>query len=419
MLILSLAYKSLGNRKLTTFLTLGSIALSVALLIGVEKVRTGVRESFSNTISRTDLIVGARGGAIQTILYTVFGMGSANNNLSWDTYQYFKNHPAVGWTIPYSLGDNHRGYRVIGTDDNFYRHYRYRGDRQVTFEQGRSPQEVFEVALGQDVAAALDYSLGQEVSINHGITPGFLGHDDKPFTVVGILDQTNTPIDRSIYITLEGISAVHIDWQEGAPPRPGEAIPAEEIHDHDLEAEQITAFFLGTNSRIDTLRLQREINTYEGEAVMAVIPAVALNELWRGIGYAEDGLQVITIFVVIVGLLGMLVSIYTTLNERRREMAILRAVGSGPGRIVGLLVLESGLLASAGALLGTGLAYLLLTVFQPVVESRFGLYVPIEALSPLEYAYIGAVLAAGFLVGLVPAFKAYRNTLADGLSMRL
>ncbi|HSR69692.1 MAG TPA: FtsX-like permease family protein [Acidobacteriota bacterium] len=419
MLLLTLAYKSLGNRKLTTFLTLGSVALSVALLIGVEKVRTGVRESFSNTISQTDLIVGARGGAIQTILYTVFGMGSASNNISWETYQHFKNHPAVGWTIPYSLGDNHRGFRVVGTDENFYNHYRYRGDRRVRFREGRPAQEVFEVAVGLAVAGELGYSMGDKVAVNHGITPGFLGHDDKPFTVVGILEQTNTPIDRSLYVTLEGISAVHIDWQDGAPPRPGEAIPAEHIHDHDLEAEQITAFFLGTRSRIDTLRLQREINTYEGEAVMAVIPAVALNELWRGIGYAEDGLQVITIFVVVVGLLGMLVSIYTTLNERRREMAILRAVGSGPARIVGLLVLESGLLASAGSLAGTALAYLLLTVFQPVVERRFGLYVPVEALSPLEYAYIGAVLAAGFLIGLVPAFKAYRNTLSDGLSMRL
>jgi putative ABC transport system permease protein len=223
MILLSLAYKSLSNRKLTTSLTLASIALSVTLLIGVEHVRVGVRENFSHTLSQTDLIVGARGGALQLLLYAVFGMGSATNNLSYASYAKLKRHPAVQWTIPYSLGDSHRGFRVIGTNEDFYKEYRYRQDRKLAFAEGHAASDVFEVVLGHAVAQQLGYKLGAAIVVAHGVTSGrgIIEHDDKPFRVAGILQKISTPIDRALYITLEGMEAMHIDWQEGAPPRPG------------------------------------------------------------------------------------------------------------------------------------------------------------------------------------------------------
>lgn len=421
MMLLALAYKSLKNRKLTTSLTLASIALSVALLIGVEHVRVGVRENFSHTLSQTDLIVGARGGALQLLLYTVFGMGSATNNLSYASYEKLKRHPAVQWTIPYSLGDSHRGFRVIGTTEDFYRAYRYRQDRQLAFVAGHAASDVFDVVPGYAVAQQLGYRLGDAVVVTHGVTSGrgIIEHDDKPFRVVGILHKTSTPLDRALYITLEGMEAMHLDWQEGAPPRPGEAIPGTRIHKDDIQINQITAFLLRTKSRLEILRLQREINTFADEPLMTIIPGVALSELWRSIGYAEDGLKIVTLCVIIVGFLGMLMALYTSLNERRREMAILRAVGVGPRKIAALLVLESGALSLVGCLLGVGLVYGLLLVFQPVVEDHFGLYIPIRGLSGVEYGYALATLVAGCAIGLVPALKAYRNTLADGLSVRL
>jgi putative ABC transport system permease protein len=420
MILLDLARKSLQNRFLTTSLTVVSIALSVALLVGVENVRVGIRESFSNTIRGTDLIIGAPGGTQQLLLYSVFGMGSATNNISYAAYEHWTNHPAVAWTIPYSLGDSHRGYRVIGTTEDFFRYYRFRDNRTVEFVEGHAPRGVFDVAVGHDVAAQLGYGLGDEVSVSHGMSAhGFLQHDDKPFTVVGIIDKTFTPIDRALYITLDGMTAIHIDWQDGGPPMPGQEVSAEEVRAMELQTENITAFFLGTRSRMETLRLQRDINTWEEEPLMAIIPGVALAEMWRAIGYAEDGLKVVTFFVVLVGLLGMLVSLYTSLNARRREMAVLRAVGAGPRKIISLLVLESGLLAVAGALIGVVLVYALLVIGAPLVEQHFGLFVPIRALGQIEYVYIAAVAAAGFLIGLVPAAKAYRNTLADGLTIRV
>ncbi|MEX2571537.1 MAG: ABC transporter permease, partial [Gemmatimonadota bacterium] len=407
-----LAAKSLRNRLLTTGLTVASIAFSVTLLVGIENVRVGMRESFSQTISQTDLIVGARGGSIQLLLFSVFGIGSPTNSVSWETYEHFRDHPAVAWTIPYSLGDSHRGYRVIGTTDDFYEHYRYRENRPVSFAEGRAPAEDHEVVVGREVANELDYSLGDPIELSHGLGPmSFVTHEEHPFEIVGVLESTFTPIDRAVYTTLEGIEAMHEGWEDGAMPAPGfagapapggpggppsfagpaaggvEAQPASEPasdepgaapDEHEISA--VTSFFVGTRSRIDALRLQREVNTYEEEPVMAVLPGVALAEMWRSIGYAEDALRIVTAFVVLVGLLGMIVSLYTSLNERRREMAILRAIGAGQGRIVSLLVIESGLLAVAGSAMGVGLVYGILLLAQGPVEQHFGLYVPIRPL---------------------------------------
>lgn len=417
---LTLAVKSMANRRLTTILTIFSIALSIALLIGVERVRRGARESFAHTISKTDLIVGAKGGTLQLLLYTVFRMGSATGNISYETYEKIKALPDVAWTIPYSLGDSYRGFRVVGTSQAFYEHYRFRSSNKPSFAQGGAPQSVFDVALGSSVALKLGLQVGAKIALSHGVGEvSFQNHTDKPFTVVGILDTTATPIDRSLYVTLEGLEALHADWQDGAPPEPGQEIPAAELARQDLKVHQITAFLLGAKSRLDVLRLQRTLNEWDEEPLMAIIPGVALSELWDGISYAEDGLRVVSCFVVIVGLLGMLVSIYNSLNERRREMAILRSVGAGPLLILSLMVLESFLLTISGLLLGTGLIYLLLWIAQPLVAQHFGLHIPIMGLSLEEGAYLGTVLVFSLILGLVPAYRAYQNTLHDGLTIRL
>jgi putative ABC transport system permease protein len=421
MTLLSLVYHSVMNRKLTAALTMLSIALSVALLVGVENVRVGARDSFANTISQTDLIVGARGSSLQLLLYAVFHMGTAANDLSYQTYEKFKDHPAVAWTIPLSFGDSHRGYRVVGTDANFYSRYRYRRDRQIQFSAGRMPDDVFELALGWDAARLLKYKIGDAVIVTHGIEEGkgLLQHADRPFVVTGILGRTNTPIDRSIYVTLEGIEAMHLDWGDGGPPMPGEETPVSKIKKADLHVKQISAFFLRAKSRIDTLQLQRELSSFQGEPLQAIIPGVALSELWQTIGYAEDALVVVSILVMIVGLLGMLVSLYTSLNERRREMSVLRAIGAGPLQIVLLLVLEAALLACAGALVGVAIVYSALFAARPVIESHFGLYLSIQPPREAGYAYLASVVVLGTMIGFLPAMKAYRNSLADGLSIRV
>jgi putative ABC transport system permease protein len=419
-MLLALATKSLRNRALTSVLTLLSIAFSVALLVGIENVRAGMRDSFAGSIRGTDLIVGARGGTMQLLLYSVFGLGSPTGNLSYETYRRWNEHPAVAWTIPYSLGDSHHGYRVIGTTDAFYERYRYRDGRRLELAQGRRASELFDVVLGAEAAQRLGYSLGARIAVTHGMGPsGIMDHSDTPFRVVGILARTFTAIDRALYVTLEGVKAIHIGWEEGAPPSDESASAVASLTRDSVRVDQVTSFFLGTKNRLETLRLQRDIATDEAEPLTAIIPGVALGEMWRTIGYAEDGLRVVSTFVVVVGLLGMLVSLYTSLAARRREMSVLRAIGASPRKIVSLLVVESGLLSAAGALVGVGLVYLSVLVAQGPVEATFGLHLPVRALGTVEYLYLAGVVASGTVIGLVPAYRAYRNSLADGLSVRL
>ena len=416
--IVALSLKSLMNRKATALLTVFTIAVSVMLVLGVEKVRTEAKQSFANTISGTDLIVGARSGAIQLLLYSVFRIGNATNNISWESYQDFARRPAVAWTIPLSLGDSHRGFRVLGTNDDYFRHYRFADRLALTFAAGGPFKDLFDAVLGADVAQTLGYELDDRIVVAHGLgKAGFAKHEDKPFRVAGILEKTGTPVDRTVHVTLEGIEAIHIDWRHGTKV-PGLSVTAEQVRKMDLRPRVITAFLVGLKSRLATFAMQRQINEYRGEPLLAIIPGVALQELWQLMGTAETALTAVSLFVLLAGLLGMTTMLLASLNERRREMAILRSVGARPAHIFGLLPSEAVLLTLLGAILGLALLYLALIIAQPIVDTRFGLYLTIGPPTGRDLAILGAVLCAGFIAGALPAYRAYRQSLADGLIVR-
>ncbi|MDU9409225.1 ABC transporter permease [Pseudomonas sp. zfem001] len=419
--LIRIALASLGNRRFTALLTVFAIALSVCLLLAVERVRTEARASFANTISGTDLIVGARSGSVNLLLYSVFRIGNATNNIRWDSFEHFANHRQVKWAIPISLGDSHRGYRVMGTSTAYFEHYRYARSQALKLAQGREfADDPFEVVLGAEVAQALGYGLGEKIVLAHGVaTISLVKHDDKPFTVVGILERTGTPVDRTLHISLAGMEALHIDWQNGMPARGAAQISADQARAMDLQPKQITAFMLGLNSKIATFSLQREINEFRGEPLLAILPGVALQELWSLMGTAEKALFVVSLFVVLTGLIGMLTAILTSLNERRREMAILRSVGARPWHIASLLVLEAFALALAGVAFGVALLYLGIAGSQGFVQANYGLYLALNAPSSYELKLLGGILAAAVAMGSVPAWRAYRQSLADGLSIRL
>lgn len=421
MVFLKLAIKSLKNRAFATTLTVISIALSVSLLLSVERAKRAAEEGFTQTISKTDLIVGARSGPLQLILYTVFNMGNATHNISYETYQDVKKNPAIDWTIPYSLGDGHRGFRVVGTNEDFFKHYHYRGDQKIELEHGIEFRDLWDVVIGADVARKLNYKLGDRIVVAHGVTKGegIQNHEDKPFVVSGIMKPTGTPLDRAVYMSLEGMEALHVDWQEGAAPTADKMIPREQLTKEKLKVHSITAFFVGAKSRIETLRLQREINNYKEEPLLAIIPGVTLSELWSGLSYVEGVLRMISWMVVVVGLMAMLISLTTTLNERRREMAILRAVGAQSSQIVGLLVFESALLTALGVVLGVVLSVGLVAILKPWIETEFGLYLVGPWFTQRELIYMVITLIGGTLIGLIPALRAQNLALKDGLSVKL
>lgn len=420
MYLLRLALQSLANRRFSALLTVIAIALSVTLLLTVERVRNEARSSFASTVSGTDLIVGARSGSVQLLLYSVFRIGNATNNIRWDSYQQISAQPQVKWAIPLSLGDSHRGFRVLGTNQAYFDHYRFGRDRGLSFSQGQPFSDLYDAVLGADVARELGYQLGTDMVLAHGAgAVSFVKHADKPFRVVGILGKTGTPVDRTIHVSLQGIEALHVDWQQGMPARGAGQISAEQARELDLTPHAITAFMLGLNRRIDTFALQRQINEFNGEPLLAILPGVALQELWSLLSVAEKALLLVSVFVVLTGLVGMLTAILSGLNERRREMAVLRSVGARPLHIFSLLLLEAVSLTIAGIALGLALLYAGIAVARPWLEQQYGLFLPLGWPTGSELTLLASIVGASVLMGCIPAWRAYRQALLDGLSIRL
>jgi putative ABC transport system permease protein len=410
-----LAGKSLKSRRSTAILTIVSIAVSVILLLGVEKVRVNAKSSFANTISGTDLIVGARSGSIQLLLYSVFRIGSATNNITWKSYQDIAQQKGVKWTIPISLGDSHQGFRVMGTSRDYFSVYQYGEKRTLKFSSGAQFEGVFDAVIGSEVANTLNYSIGDQVIISHGTgSASFAQHKDKPFVISGILEHTGTPVDRTMHVSLAGIEAMHVNWQGAMKKRKAKKA----LTESNLQPESITAFLVGLDSKIVSFKMQRYINDYAAEPLLAIFPGIALHELWSLMSVAEQALLIISLFVVVAALTGMLAVSLAGLNERRREVAILRSVGASHWHIMGLLITETVLLTTIGIIIGLIMLYSSIWVAQPLIEKNYGLFIPITAPNVRELGMISVLLAASFLVGLVPAYFAYKNSLADGMSVR-
>ncbi len=418
--VFKLAFKSIANRKFSAILTVLAISLSLSLFLGVQKIKRGAEASFEQTISGVDLIVGARSGDVNLILYSVFHIGNPTANITWKTYQDIASTRGIAWTIPLALGDSHRGFRVVGTDHSFFEHFQFGDHQDLKFSDGAAFEDLFDVVIGADVARELGYELGDEIILAHGIgAVSFSKHDNLPFKVKGVLAPTGTPVDRTLMTSLEAIEAIHIGWESGAPSPITRITTADKVRALNLKPTQLTAFYVGVTSKSSLLRFQRAIGTYREEPLTAVIPGVALREMWRVVGVAEKTLSGVSVFVVFVGLLTILISILTSLNERRREMAVVRAIGARPWQIFALLVLEAAILALAGGVLSIALLYGGLTVGGPVIERMMGARLIGVRPEMLDLLAILSTVAAASFMAMIPAWRAYRNSLADGLALRV
>jgi putative ABC transport system permease protein len=426
-MIPALAAKSLRNRKFTAALTVLSIALAVMLLLGVERLRSDSRESFAATIAGTDLVVGARSSPVHLLLFSVFRIGNATHNVRWDSFEAISRHPQVAWAIPLALGDSHRGFRVVGTSADYFEHYRFGESRRLQFAQGAPFADAGDAVIGAEVAAGLGYRPGDTLVIAHGAGEiGFVLHEQQPFRVAGVLARTGTPVDRSVHVSLQGLDAVHADAIGGGAHDPLAAALQRDRDAHgpsgaaaDAPPRTISAFLIGLKSRGAALAMQRYINDFPGEPLTAILPGVTLLELWEVVGTVEQTLFLVSALVVVVGLAGMLVALLTSLSERRREMAVLRSVGARPAHVFALILGEAGLLTLLGIALGLAALYAGLAAGQPWLQARFGLYVGVDWPSVHELTLIALVAAAGVLTGLIPAYRIYRYSLADGMTIRL
>ena len=416
-MLLKLTFNSLYARLLTVAMTVFAISLSLMLYMSVEKLRTSAYTSFTDTISQTDLIVGARTSSVQLLLYSVFRIGNATNNITWESYEDVINKKEVAWSVPISLGDSHKGFRVMGTNSEFFKRYKFRGGQSIELEQGKNLGDLYDVIIGAGVAEKLNYSVGTPLIVSHGLQ-SFSDHDDQPFKVSGILAKTGTPVDNTVIVSLEAIEAIHVDWSTGAKI-PGQITPVEEIRQMDLSPKNITAALIGVNSKLQIFQLQRWINEYPEESLSSILPGVALQELWRIVGVVENLLLGISVTVIFTTLIGMTAIIFSSLNERRREMAIWRAMGASPKVVIGLLMLEAFIISVMSIIVSTVMLFLTLYVLQPWIDNTYGILVNIEMLAVKDIYIFMLFIIAASLVSLIPAIRAYWFSINDGMTIKI
>jgi len=412
---LSLTLKSMVNRRLTTCLTVFSVSCSIALLLAVRKVKDAARASFESTISDVDLILGARSSDISLMLYSVFRVGNATNNITWQSYQDIVKQEEVAWQIPLQLGDSHRGYRVLGTNLDYFKYFKYGRGKALQFQSGSEFSKIDDIVLGSEVAKNLNYQIGSKINLSHGTgSASFQDHKEIDFVVKGILQPTGTPVDRTVHTSLEAIEAMHIGWETGAPPLETKQTDLHQV----FPVTQITSALIGLKQKNSIFKLQRYINEYEEEPLQGVLPGVAFSQLWNIVGVIETALNGIAYLVFGAGLIGMVTALLTSLSERRREMAILRSLGASPLNILLLLMFESFILVSLACIVAVATFFVSMALFSPWLANQYGLHLELVSFTMGDLGIISVVIGLGVLAGLLPAFRAYMDSLSDGLTIR-
>jgi len=408
-MFLRLALSSLWSRKGSVMLTFLAITVSVFVLLGVEQIRQQAKNSFGNTVSGIDLIVGARTGDINLLLYSVFRLGNATNNISWKSYQDIAKDQNIAWTIPISLGDSHRGYRVMGTSGDYFTHFRFGKDKTLELSDGVPFSDLFDVVLGAEVARTLNYQLGDKLVLSHGVgSTSFSNHDDSPFRVAGILKSTGTPVDRTLHVSLEGIEAIHDGWQ-GGPESTTASTAINAQAKKELAPKTLTAFMLGLESKFDTFKLQRQINNYHGEPLLAILPGVTLTGLWQLMSAMENTLLLISLLVLLASLLGLAAMLLASIRERQREIAVMRVIGASPWFILSLIIAEAVLVALAATMTAILLLGMTIGLLANFLAERFSLFIEPDLFTPQSVLYIAVVIISTMFIALIPGVSAYRQ----------
>jgi putative ABC transport system permease protein len=411
-MLMSLAVSSLKNRRKSILLTFFSLLISISVLLGVEHIRQQAKESFSRTVSGVDLIVGAPSGQLNLLLYSVFRMGSPTNNINYESFKVLQNNQQVEWAIPISLGDSHHGFRVIGTTQDYFTHFRYGKKQPLEFVQGQAFSSLFEVVIGIDVAKEHNYQVGDEIVVAHGVgSVSFKHHDDTPFVVSGILKPTGTPVDKSLHVTLEAIEAIHL-----SPAKLRQLI--NDVDAVDLSPNNVTAVMLGLKSKFATFTLQRNINSYADDRLMAILPGVAMSELWSMMANFENLLRVISILVLFASLFGLSTMLLASMDQRKSEIAVLRVLGAGPGVIFSLVLIEALILVCFAIVASVMTISLTLALLGDWLASEYGLFLSPNLLSMEALMAIGIILIASIITSTIPAFEAYKNALHSTLSAK-
>ena len=410
--LLSLAFYSLVSRKVSVFLTITCISLSIILFSSIDNFRKSTKKTFFSNAKSGDLIISSRSGEIEALLYLIFQIGTPANNIRWKSFKDIKNHPDVKWAIPISLGDSHKQYRVLGTSSDYFKKIQIK-NKKIEFYKGDYFKDIFDVVIGYDVAKTLNYKINDKIIVAHGISSQDF-HDEFPFRINGILKKSGSNTDKLIFVSLEALEAIHKDWKGGFK-LPKIKSKLKSFNESDLVPKEITGAIIKLNSKIKIFQFKRDLFKYKNEPIQAIIPGLALTKLWQMVSFVEQILLLICYFVVFVTLLGMAALIYTNVNQRSKEISLLRVVGASPKAIFSILVLEGIIISLTSILISILFMLLLINILNPILDTEFGIYLDNNILSNYNINFYCSVVLISILVGLIPAFNGYKKSLSSGI----
>ena len=414
--MISLAFASMRARLLPIVLVILALTSSMALLLAVDRIKVATQNGFNQSLSGVDLVLGPRGSGIELMLYTVFHLGKPTNNITTETLKDITQNPKIAWAVPIALGDSHRGFRVIATSSEYFQRIKFGGDQSLQFRDGVAFRELNQVVIGSAVADALGYTVGTPMFVTHG--SGSLGelHDDFAFNVSGILAPTGTPTDQAIFVSLEGYELIHLGWTNGSQAISLKNIDVQQIPKERLYPKTITAAYLGLSSKLGLFQVARSINEYSEEAVSAIIPGVALAELWSIVGSVDSVFKLLNWLIIGISIIAMMTMTMTALESRTREMTILRALGATPAHLSSMILAEIALISGFSVLLAIGLVRVLTWVSVDLLSEWAGIRIELIWITTNELLILGLIVLAGLIASLIPAGMVYKRSLHRGFS---
>jgi putative ABC transport system permease protein len=397
-MLFNLIYRSLRQHALSTFVTAGSIALASGLLLTVWVVKTQSQAVFAGTNSGFDAVLGARGSKLQLVLNAIFHLEASPGNIAATDYEMIKRHPAVKTAIPIAVGDNFYGWRIVGTVEQLFTEVEFAPGRHYAVTAGGRFFKLgqLEAVVGSYAAKKLGWKVGDTFKPYHGIAFDPKEQHQELYTVVGVLEPTNTPVDRVIWIPLEGVQTM-----SGHNP---------------LAATELSAVLIQLRAPMAGLMLDMSINKQGNKLTFAYPIGTIVAELFNKINWLDEVLTLLAWLVAVVASASVLVSIYNSMSARQRDIAILRALGARRRLIFGAVVGEAAVIGVLGAAAGFAVFAGLAGVVASIIQGQTGVVLEPMKWNPVFWwapaAFIG-LCAAG---GIVPALKAYRVPVAETIA---
>ncbi len=436
MTLFTIVRKNLTKRSLSTSLTILSVAVGVGLVLAVTTIQKQTEDAYRQTSAGFDLILAAKGSAMQTTLNTMYHLETSTGVIPYALYEAALRDPRVEYAYPLYVGDSYRGIRVVGTSESFLRFGEPIKAQSFRLADGRAFSGMFEVVLGSSAANRTGLSIGDTLTISHGLVEVAEGaeamvHDHLPVIVVGVLEPTGTAHDNVIFTDYKTTTALHsIEFQNH--------LHADELgHEHsfdEIDVKQLDAVMLRMKNPQAALQLAGLINYPTPDnpfmrmqmardpffpfktVIMAVIPAQQISALLSIVGNAERVLKWVSSFVIVVALLSVLIALYNTMEGRRRDLAIFRTLGARRTTLLWIMMFESSAIVLIGSALGWLGGQLLVSSLAPFLMDSAGIVVRAFQHDSSALLVILLMIGIGILIGMVPGIKAYRNDPVQNLS---